>query len=134
MPGHPTTGTGHGASMERIQTSDAEGAGATGNFIHTQNAWTELNAWMMSLELPGIYVQTDTDRFYVFDHVEVKRDGAKLTITNPTKYDAKVAIFAETARQSKQPLSYTAYLQWPKVELKSGQTITVEVSPKGRIK
>ena len=133
MPGHPTTGAGPGSSMERIQTSDAEGRGATGNFIHTQNAWTELNAWMMALELPGIYVQTDTDRFYVFDHVEAKRTGSTLVITNPTKYDARIAIFVETSRQAQQPLSYTAYLKWPRVELPAGQTLLYKIDETGRI-
>ena len=36
MPGHPTCGTGNGASMERIQPTDAEGKRAIGNFIHTK--------------------------------------------------------------------------------------------------
>ena len=133
MPGHPTTGAGPGSSMERIQTSDAEGPGATGNFIHTQNAWTELNAWMMALELPGIYVQPDTDRFYSFDHIEAKRTGNTLSITNPTKYDAKVAIFAETSRQAQQPLSYTAYLKWPRIELPAGQTLLYKIDKAGKI-
>ncbi len=38
MPGHPTCRTGFGASMERIQPTDAEGKGSVGNFIQTQNA------------------------------------------------------------------------------------------------
>ena len=89
MPGHPTCGTGDGASMERIQPTDAEGRRAIGNFVHTQNAWTELDGLMMVTELPGIYLQTDADKFFVFDHVEakiVRRDGTcvTLTVSNPT--------------------------------------------------
>ncbi|HXP60525.1 MAG TPA: hypothetical protein VN829_08545 [Dongiaceae bacterium] len=132
MPGHPTCGAGAGASMERIQPTDAEGKGAIDNFVQTQNAWTELNGLMMTMELPGIYVQTDADKFYVFDSVDAKvlrRDasGATLAVTNPTKYDAQVAIFAESSRQSQHPLSYTAYLKWPKAEVKSGATVQVTV-------
>jgi len=138
MPGHPTCGTGPGASMERIQTSDAEGRGAIGNFIRTQNAWTELNGLMMALELPGIYLQTDAERFFVFDHVEAKvtrreAGGVVLVISNPTKYDAKVAIFAESAARAAVPLAYTAYLKWPRVEVKAGGSKQVLVNVDGAI-
>jgi len=139
MPGHATCGAGPGASMERIQTSDAEGREAIGNFIHTQNAWTELNGLMMTLELPGIYVQTDSDKLFVFDHVEakvLKRDaaGVTLAITNPTKYDARVSLFAENAQRASQPLGYTAFLKWPKVEVKAGATTKVSIAPAGGIR
>jgi hypothetical protein len=127
MPGHPTCGAGTGASMERIQTSDAEGRGAIGNFLHTQNAWTELNGLMMAIELPGIYLQTDADQFYVFDSVEaevLKRDpgGVTFTVRNPTQYPARVAVFAETAAHAKATLGYAAYLRWPRIELAPGQS------------
>jgi hypothetical protein len=133
MPGHPTCGTGFGASMERIQPTDGEGKGEIGNFIHTQNAWTEMDGLMMVTELPGIYLQTDTERFYVFDSVEAKvvgrdSEGVKLEIHNPTPYDAKITVFAETAAQAAKPLSYTAYLHWPRVEVKAGETRTVHIT------
>ena len=138
MPGHPTCGTGPGASMERIQTSDAEGRGAIGNFIHTQNAWTELNGLMMALELPGIYLQTDADRCFVFDHVKAtvtrrEAGGVVLVISNPTKYDAKVAVFAERSARAAVPLAYTAYLKWPRVEVKAGGSKQVLVNVDGAI-
>jgi hypothetical protein len=127
MPGHPTCGAGDGASMERIQPTDGEGKGAIGNFGHTQNAWTELDGLMMATELPGIYLQTDADKLFVFDHVEAKvvkrdADGVTLEIHNPTKFNARVSVFAENARQAQQPLGYTAYLRWPRIELAAGQT------------
>jgi hypothetical protein len=138
MPGHPTCGTGTGASMERIQPTDGEGKGAIGNFIHTQNAWTELNGLMMALELPGIYLQTDADAMFVFDSVEakiVKRDAASvvLEIHNPTGYDASVSIFAETAQQSKKPLGYADYLRWPKVAVNAGKSRTIKILSDGRL-
>lgn len=137
MPGHPTCGTGDGASMERIQPTDAEGRRAIGNFVHTQNAWTELDGLMMVTELPGIYLQTDADKFFVFDHVEakiVRRDGTcvTLTVSNPTKYPARVAVFAESAAQAQQPLEYTAYLRWPRVAVAAGETNTWLVSATGQ--
>ena len=138
MPGHPTCGTGSGASMERIQPTDGEGKGAIGNFIHTQNAWTELNGLMMAIELPGIYVQTDADRFYVFDSIEANAisrtaSGVRIRLHNPTGYDANVSIFAEPAVKAAVPLEYTAYLNWPRVAVKAGETTFVLMSPTGAI-
>jgi hypothetical protein len=137
MPGHRTCGTGDGASMERIQPTDGEGKGAIGNFVHTQNAWTELDGLMMVTELPGIYLQTDADRFFVFDHVEakvVRRDatGVTLSVSNPTPYPARVAIFAESAAQARKALDYTAYLRWPRMELAAGETRTWRVDTTGQ--
>ncbi len=138
MPDHRTTNYGFGTSMERIQPSDAEGRGSIGNFIHTRNSWTETNGMLMDLELPGIYLQTDKSELYVFDHVEakvVKRSGDKtiLAIINKTPYDARVSVFAETSEQAGMPLSYVAFVKWPKIELKSGETKTIIVTGNGQI-
>lgn len=127
MPNHRTTNYGFGTSMERIQPTDAEGRGSTGNFIHTRNSWTETNGMLMALEIPGIYLQTDKKVLYVFDHIEatvVKRDpkGIMLSVTNKTPYDASVSILAESSQQAKKPLSYTAFVHWPKVEVMGGKT------------
>ncbi|MGF7231650.1 hypothetical protein, partial [Arachidicoccus sp.] len=135
-PDHITTNDLVGSSMERIQPTDAEGKGSVGNFIHTRNSWTETNGMLMALELPGIYLQTDTKRLRVFDHVEakiVKSDakGITLSITNKTMYNANVALFAETSQKAKDPLSYTAFIQWPKVLVKAGATIELHVGPHG---
>ena len=126
MPNHRTTNYGFGTSMERIQPTDAEGRGSTGNFIHTRNSWTETNGMLMALEIPGIYLQTDKKVLYIFDHIEatvVKRDpkGITLSITNKTPYDASVSILAESSQQAKKPLSYTAFVHWPKVEVMGGR-------------
>jgi hypothetical protein len=123
--------------MERIQPSDAEGKGSVGNFINTRNSWTETNGMLMAMELPGIYLQTDRDKIYVFDAVEsriVKRtkEGIVISIINPTRYDAKISLFAETVAESKKPLGYTAFLKWPKVEVKAGTTRLFLVSNNGK--
>jgi hypothetical protein len=119
--------------MERIQPTDGEGKDAIGNFIHTQNAWTELNGLMMALELPGIYLQTDTGKMFVFDHVEARvarrdRSGATLSVTNRTPYDAKVSLLAESGRASKRPLGYADYLRWQKISVKAGTTVQFRVT------
>jgi len=134
MPGHPTCGAGFGASMERIQPTDAEGKAAIGNFIHTQNAWTELDNLMMATELPGIYVQTDGNKMFVFDHVEAqvisRRQGSMtLWITNRTPYDARVSVFAEPRRAATKPLDPVAYLEWPRFSVPAGKSVELKISP-----
>lgn len=137
-PYHITTNNLPGSSMERIQPSDAEGKGSIGNFINTRNSWTETDGMLMALELPGIYIQTDRKKLVVFDHVEcrfVNDNGKQLAveIRNQTQHDAEVAVFAETGKQAAKPLSYMAFIKWPKVKVKAGETKVVHINSKGEI-
>ncbi len=138
MPGHRTTNYGFGSSMERIQPSDAEGERSIGNYLHTRNSWTETAGMLMDLEIPGIYLKTDENELYVFDHVEAgiikhSEEETVISLANKTSYDARVTIFAETSAQSKKPLSYVAFLHWPKVELKSGETKLITILKNGQV-
>lgn len=131
-PGRPTTGMGVGSSMERIQLSDAEGKGEIGQILHTSNGWTEGNGMLMAIEIPGIYVQTDQKTLYVFDHVTAKilahnSSTLTLSIANPTRFDATVAILAENTQEAKQPLGYHAHLNWQKVTVKAGEHLEVKI-------
>ncbi len=124
----------NGRTNERLTYCDADSRGSRGDHV---TGWNETNGALMAQELPGIYLQTDTDRFYVFDAVEASvfsRDGAgvKLEIKNPTKFDAKVALFAESAKQANKPQGTTAFLAWPKVEVKAGSTVTVRILSDGK--
>lgn len=137
-PGRPTTGMGPGTSMERIQPTDADGKDAIGMILHTSNQWTETNGMLMALEIPGIYIQTDKDEMYVFDAVEAKilrRDatGITLRITNPTRFDADVSIFAESSGQAKVPVGYTTFLKWPKVDIPAGKSRTIHINSNGSL-
>jgi hypothetical protein len=118
-----------GYTNERLTYCDADSRGSRGDHV---TGWNETNGILMAQELPGIYLQIDTGRFYVFDAVEAKRDGNTLTITNPTKFDAAVTIFAESAAQAKKPLGYTAFLKWPRIEVKAGETKTVTIGQDGK--
>jgi hypothetical protein len=118
--------------MERIQTSDAEGYSVIGKLYNGSNGWTELNGMLMSLELPGIYVQTDKNKLFLFDQVEVtsrkNQNGSfTLSIKNPTPFDAVVSIFTETSKQAKKPMGYMEFLKWKKVNVKAGETIEIKL-------
>lgn len=127
-----------GYATERVQLSDWEGDNIGINHTDSHMVW-EVLAALTSLENPGIYLHADDDILLVMDHVEtraVKRDktGVTLKITNPTAYDAKVSILAETAEQAKKPLPTNAFDKWPKVEVKAGETRTVTITLNGQLK
>jgi hypothetical protein len=121
-----------GGITERLTYCDADSRGV---LVRGSNGWCETDGALMALELPSIYVQTDSDKFYVFDSISAKvlrrGPGGKVTlqITNPTRFHADVAVFAETASQARKPYGYCAFLKWPKFEVEPGQTVVVEVSP-----
>jgi hypothetical protein len=125
-----------GEITERLTYCDADSRGSRGS---GSTGWCELNGILMAMELPGIYLRTDKDELLVFDHVEakiVRRDvsGVTLSITNPTKFPAAVAVFAEAAGQARQPLGTISFLKWPKVEVKARETRTVQITPEGQIR
>jgi hypothetical protein len=128
-----------GEITERLTYCDADNRGSRGGSEFGSTGWNELNGILMAMELPGIYLQTNSDKFYVFDHIEAKvtdrsENGIILQITNPTKYDANVTIFAEESAQSKEPMDCTAFLNWPFVFVKAGKTMNLSVLPNGQLK
>ena len=119
-----------GEITERLTYCDADSRGFRGD---ASTGWCELNGLLMAMELPGIYVRTDTGELAVFDHVEarvLRRDdkGLTLEIHNPTRYEASVTVLAENARQVRKPLGYTAFRDWPRTVVKAGETRTVEMA------
>ena len=120
-----------GKITERLTYCDADSRGSRGA-ASDSTGWCELNGILMAMELPGIYVRTDQDAIYVFDHVTAKvlkrdQDGVTLKITNPTKFDALVTVCAEDAPQAQRPLGITGFRQWPKFAVKSGATTQISV-------
>jgi hypothetical protein len=119
----------NGKITERLTYCDADSRGDRLEGGYQGNGWNETNGALMSLEIPGIYVRTDKSDAYVFDHVvvnDIKRKGShlQLTITNPTKFDAEVTIFAEDGESAKRPLGDNAFLNWSsKARIKAGKTI-----------
>jgi len=125
-----------GEITERLTYCDADSRGFRGD---GSTGWCELNGILMAMELPGIYARTDTGEVFSFDHVEahvLKRGHHSLTleIHNPTRFDASVTILAENSRQARKPLGYTAFLKWPRTEVKAGETKIVGITPETRLR
>lgn len=122
----------NGKITERLTYCDADSRGSRGD--GGQTGWNETNGALMALEIPGIYLRTDSSRLYVFDHVKahIIRETDKaiwLEITNPTRYDAQVTILSENQAESVKPLGDNAFLTWhQKVSIKAGKRIQYKVN------
>lgn len=121
----------NGKITERLTYCDADSRGSRGDGGKT--GWNETNGALMALEIPGIYVRTDSATVYTFDHVTVKEikktgNGIKLVLYNPTAFDATVTIFSENEEQAKKPLGDNAFLDWKqKVIVKAGKRTTMRI-------
>lgn len=122
----------NGKITERLTYCDADSRGSRGDGGKT--GWNETNGALMALEIPGIYIRTDINRMYVFDHVRAKvtRRSATATwleITNPTAYDACVTILKENGAQASRPLGDNAFVGWnEKVTVRAGRTIRCKIT------
>lgn len=115
----------NGRISERLTYCDADSRGSWEGYT----GWNETNGTMMALEIPGIYVRTDMDRLYCFDHVKVsvtsrKNGRVMLEISNPTTFDADISVFAESGEESAKPLPAVAFPHWECVRIKAGETIS----------
>lgn len=109
-------------------------SGGCGDILQNADSETAvaLTTSLMAMEIPGIYLRTDADRLYVFDHVKVtginrNKSSIVLQIYNPTAFDASVSILAESAEKARQPLGLNAFINWPKVDVKAGKTVKYKI-------
>ena len=125
----------NGKITERLTYCDADSRGSRGDGGKT--GWNETNGALMALEIPGIYIRTDLNRMYVFDHVDVRvikrsEKATWLEITNPTAFDARVTILKENGQQAGKPLGDNAFLQWQeKIQIKAGKTVRYKIVHEG---
>ena len=130
-----------GSVSERVNLSDWEGSENIGGSIpdgDSNMAWGIVTSLTIT-QNPGIYMRFDTGDLFVFDNIEakiIKRDTKNITlrITNPTPYDGKISLFSEDSRMAGVVMDRYAFMKWPKVEVKSGETKEIIVAMDGQIK
>ncbi len=126
----PIPGLQVGWVSERVSTTDwLEGIGQ----IMNGSTWAETSLLLTSTEIPGIYVDLKNKLAIAFDQVEItnlkSRFGrVRITITNPTEYDAKVRILAESRNQMLKPFHINSYLNWKIVNIPKGKAVTVKLN------
>lgn len=117
-----------GWMSERVSTTDwLEGIGE----LMYGSTWSETSMMLTYIEIPGLYVNPDISRFYVFDHVNVEKraDTRKdlwLRITNPTKSIARIRIFSEYTAMLINPLDENALFSSQLLVLQPGETKVVK--------
>lgn len=121
-----------GFVTERVQLSDWEGNDqGFVSYGDSNTAWEILAALSATMN-PSIYLHTNDSTFLVMDHIEakiIKRNQTSIIIQviNPTAYDADVSILAETAAQAKIPLPLNGFINWQKINVKSGENKTIHI-------
>lgn len=124
-PGHEIPGYHDGWIYERGGTSDWDNAVGE---IHAAASFPSISLMLSYVELPGVYVNKTTKEVFTIDQVNARLNKkGQLEITNPTRWDAIVKVFAETEDQMKQPLVPNAFLRWKKVKVKAGGSLSVDI-------
>ncbi len=130
-----------GSVSERVNLSDWEGVKNIGGSIpdgDSNMAWGIVTSLTIT-QNPGIYLRFDTGDLFVLDNVEAtitKRDKKNITlrITNSTPYDGKISLFSEDSRMAGVVMDRYAFMKWPRMVVKSGETKYVTVASDGQIK
>jgi len=105
-----------GFMNERVNMSDWESIPKKGNNnlpwqvpvgeVFFASTWAEDALMLSSVELPGIYLQTDTEELYVLDNIKAsiqKNDNNEIIIEveNPTQFPADVKVMIEDSESAK---------------------------------
>lgn len=122
----------NGYISERLTYCDAELRGTRGLGGDGGTGWNELNGCMMAMELPGLYVRSDLDRVYAFDHIDAhikKADSRELivSLSNTTPHDAEVSVLVETAREAGAPLPPVAFAGWKRIKVRAGRAVNYRI-------
>ncbi|MEN6370679.1 MAG: hypothetical protein ABFD64_01570 [Armatimonadota bacterium] len=121
-PDRPVGNMPSGWMNERVNMSDWE---KNIGGIFDGSCWPEVSLMLTYSEVPGIYIRRDTGQTWVFDNVEVRNveklgSGLKLTVHNPTNFDARVKLFAEVNAALSKPLSRYPLLHCSEVFVPAG--------------
>jgi hypothetical protein len=112
-----------GWMCERVNLSDWEGQKNVGSNLSFAAPWAEIATMLTTAEIPGVYVNTDTRRVIVFDHIEASLNGNTLVLRNPTTLNATVKVLVENNAQARVPLGVWTLRRAVAVEVPAGATV-----------
>ncbi len=115
---------------ERVNTSDwLEPPGE----IFRGSCWPEIACLLSYIEIPGLYLRTDTGDLTVIDHVNagvrsVEKNSLRLEIHNPTSSPISLRLLTENEEGAAMPLGLNGLFGRPLLKLAAGETQEIEVS------
>lgn len=128
----------NGYINERINMSDWEGFNDIGNPNRSSVSWCETAVMLTCVEIPGIYIISDKQKVFCFDHVKVEKtkenkDGFEIEVTNNTPYSANVNILSEPSDRLLSNLDYDYNLKYFQVSLSPDERKTLFVLSNGEL-
>ena len=123
-----------GWMCERVNFSDWEGYQNIGGSIFGP-CWCEVSLMLTWIEIPGLYVQTDTGLVRAFDHIDAfvenhENGGMRVRLHNPTLFNARIRVLAETSKTAAtRPLGCNALLHAPVLDIPAGGTVLTTLHP-----
>jgi len=124
-----------GWMCERVNLSDWEGAQGVGGSLFGSSSWPETALMLTTLEIPGLYIQTDTGLVFAFDNIDAEITGCdgnslQLLLRNPTKFEAHVRVLTETSEQARKSyLGPMAMIDLPTIIVPAGSSVEVVARP-----
>lgn len=113
-----------GRMGERVNLSDWEGTANVGEFPGG-SCWCEVSTMMTYLEIPAAYIQPDAGFVYAIDHLRCNIDNGKITIENPTDYDATYRLMIENSDECSKPLDELFMTNFKTVIVPAHKSITI---------
>jgi hypothetical protein len=126
----PIAGMAPGWINERVSTTDwYEGIGE----IKAGSTWAETSMLLTVVELPSIYIDSELNRCFVFDHLEAKilsskRNKMQIEVTNPTQFEAEFLIVVENKQAKAFPWKENSMLNVKKYRLEAGKGKMLEIN------
>jgi len=114
---------------ERVSLTDwLEGIGQ----VFKGSTWAETSLMLTSIEVPGIYINTDEGEITVIDHVNARvvkqtNDRLDVELHNPTRDKVVVRLLAENKTQRKAPLGNLPLWNSANVQLDPGQSKVIQI-------
>lgn len=123
-----------GRINERVNLSDWEGTNNVGE-LPIGSCWCEVSVMLTYLEIPAVYIQSDTGFCFSLDHIECRvisknENSFTAELYNPTAYDAEYRIFIDSKQECKKPLSPDKAFKIKKISLACGERIQLEIKRK----
>ncbi|MGN0533097.1 MAG: hypothetical protein ACI4IK_01950 [Eubacterium sp.] len=121
-----------GRINERVNLSDWEGKNNVGE-VPIGSCWCEVSAMLTYLEIPAVYIQSDTGFCFSLDHIECfakEKTDSTLTVElyNPTDYDANFRILIDSSEDCKAPLPASELLPLKNIYLYKGQRTELKIN------